>query len=297
MSTHIVFGQYGNWCDLVAGTIDRTAYRFVCADFATSDLADADAIVPLSLRDAALLRERHAHLAGKFLIPSACVIDLCDDKQQFNRALSATEFAGLIPPPGTDYPFIVKPRHGESGGGSFIVADSARAARHAAAIASPDYLCQTVIPGRTEYATHMLMAGGRLLYHSTNAYHMAGDYEVLGQHNRPVREQFGVDAGPATIERFTALLRALDYEGACCIDHKFHQGRVTILELNPRCGFSLFRDINAFLRAYLAALAGRRAECGAATSLSDLVAGYDAAAARLSLGHWLDTLPVGKEAL
>jgi hypothetical protein len=100
----------------------------------------------------------------------------------------------------------------------------------------------------------MLRVDGRTVYHSTNAYEMAGDFMVKGNAMQPIRELLGVDIDFGVIEGFSNLLDMIGFNGTCCIDYKIFDGRIRLLEVNPRVGFSLFRDINRFLYAYQNAL-------------------------------------------
>jgi predicted ATP-grasp superfamily ATP-dependent carboligase len=50
-------------------------------------------------------------------------------------------------------------------------------------------------------------------------------------------------------------LQAFDYSGTSCFNYKIADGRPKLFEINPRPGGSLRLDLNAYLDAYLAALA------------------------------------------
>ena len=47
---------------------------------------------------------------------------------------------------------------------------------------------------------------------------------------------------------FAAMLRAIGYQGLCCIDYKMRSGVPLILEVNPRIGGSLVPFFFSFLR-------------------------------------------------
>ena len=51
-------------------------------------------------------------------------------------------------------------------------------------------------------------------------------------------------------------MRDLDYTGTCCINYKLADGVPMLFEINPRFGATLCADINPYLDAYLASLAG-----------------------------------------
>lgn len=267
--TRIAFGRCGDWENLVATTLDPQRYSFRCVDFTTFDLSLADAAVPLTLDEAATLRRRFGNHHPKFILPEPDVAALCADKRHFNEAMLAREFRAMIPPlygaAERRWPYLLKRRDALSGNEIFVLRNAEDEARHAEKLRDDAYFCQKYVPGRVEYATHMLLTEGELRYHSTNLYEMAEEYSVKGSGLAPLRERIGAAVAPTILDALTALLRAIGFNGTCCVDYKLEDGEIRLLEVNPRCGFSLFRDINAYLEAYLAVLAeAAQAACGQA---------------------------------
>ncbi len=238
--------------------IDLAAYSYRFVDFEQANIFQANCAVPITFRDYENLRHYHAAYRRKYIIPLSEVVDLCRDKKAFNEAIRQTAFAALIPPMlqrhDVQFPFVLKKRISEAGLDVHMIKDATDAAHYAEQIASDDYICQKYVPGAVEYATHMLMAGGKLYYHSTNEYRMGQDFIVKGDAVRPQQEAFGIEADAAIIEQLAGILRAIGYEGTCCFDYKLADGQIQLLELNPRCGSSLFREINLYLAAYHEAL-------------------------------------------
>jgi hypothetical protein len=104
-------------------------------------------------------------------------------------------------------------------------------------------MLQEYIAGPTEYTTHAIVAGGRIVWHTTYEYRVpAGD---------PVRRPNGADAPRAAqlsakdiagLERFFSRT---GYDGAVNIDTKrTKSGRLAVMEINTRFGGSLFRQSN-----------------------------------------------------
>lgn len=257
MPLSVAFGLVGNWKSLALGVVDPVAYDIDCVDFESFDLTETDIAVPLTLSDASVLRDRHWAHRDKFLVPSVAVTALCHDKKMLNETLLSSRFGHLIPPiqekATRTPPYVLKRRDALSGQEIFIVRTPEEEATHGDRLLSDRYFCQTYVDGCIEYATHMLIADGALLYHSTNQYRMA-PHAVKGDHGRPLRETCGIEMATAVIAELTEVLRLIGFEGACCIDYKIESGQIRLLEINPRCGFSLFRDINRFLQAYSARL-------------------------------------------
>jgi len=254
----VAFGRVGDWENLVRGTIDQSEYAVDCVDFGEFDLALFDYAVPLTLQDSTVLRSRYGDRNPKYILPDVEAAALCADKKIFNETILKSVYGWIIPPMFHKavrvYPYVLKKRAQLSGVETFVVRNAADEASHAARLGSDEYFCQSYVSGKLEFATHMLLVDGCAVYHSTNAYEMAGDFMVKGNAIQPIRELIGIDIHPGVIEGFSNLLRMIGFNGICSIDYKIFDGRVRLLEVNPRVGFSLFRDINRFLYAYRNAL-------------------------------------------
>jgi predicted ATP-grasp superfamily ATP-dependent carboligase len=260
--TKIAFGRNGDWEGLVGSSIDPALYAFSCVNFDQFDLRTADYAVPLQVHDAVALRRQHGEEHEKYLIPDASVTALCADKLTFNRTILAGGFARMIPPiydtTKRDFPYVLKKRESYAGEGVFAVRNAEDERRYADYLNHDDFFCQAYVPGQTEYATHMLLVDGEVLYHSTNEYDMSDEFLVKGSARQPVREMLGTDMAGRVIGEMTDLLRSIGFNGACCLDYKIMEGGIQLMEVNPRVGFSLFRDINRYLGVYIGALEVRR---------------------------------------
>lgn len=251
----IAFGRCGDWENLVRGTIDSNEYAFECVDFSDFDLCLTDYAVPINLWDSVALRNRYGDQNKKYLIPAMHVMELCADKKVFNETILASDFAAVIPPIHRTemrvFPYFLKKRNELSGREIFAIRNLADERPHVARLNSDEYFCQTYVPGRIEYTTHMLITDGTVVYHSSNVYEMPEEFSVKGNDLAPVREKNDVHVGAGVIDTLAGLLRAIGFNGTCCVDYKIVDGRIRLLEVNPRCGFTLFRDINRYLRAYM----------------------------------------------
>jgi hypothetical protein len=254
----IAMGCFGDWDKHVVHFLNQDEYKPVFVDFTDFDLAAVDAAVPLTLQDAAALRYRHGERHAKYLIPDVAVTALCADKKRFAEWALAGPFAACIPPiypPGAEqFPCMLKRRRMLSGLGIVPIRDAAEARAHRAALNDKDHFCQAYVPGRFEYATHLLIDDDGAKYHSSNRYEMAGEFAVKGNQQRPIRDEFGVEIPERILKRLTEIAIALGFRGTCSIDYKILDGELHVLELNPRIGSSLFRDINAYLASYIAVL-------------------------------------------
>ena len=258
----IAFGRNGDWEGLVGRSIDHDLYAFTCVDFDRFDLRTADYAVPLQVHDAIALRRWYGDEHEKYIIPDIPVTDLCADKLNFNKTILAGDFARMIPPiydtTKRDFPYVLKKRESGAGEGVFVVRNEEDERRYADYLSHDDFFCQVYVPGQIEYATHMLLVDGELLYHSTNKYDMSDEFLVKGSARQPVREMLGTDMAGRLIGEMTELLCSIGFNGTCCLDYKIVEGGIQLMEVNPRVGFSLFRDINRYLGVYIEALEGRQ---------------------------------------
>ncbi|HVE22724.1 MAG TPA: ATP-grasp domain-containing protein [Acidocella sp.] len=254
----IAFGRNGAWESLVAGSIDAASYSFSCVDFDRFDLETVDYAIPLQVHDAMALRRRYGEAHGKYIIADPDITALCADKLDFNKAILASDFAYMIPEiyetTKRDFPYVLKRRDGGSGEEIFVVRTEEDERRHETHLSRDSFFCQVYVPGQVEYATHMLLVNGEVLYHSTNKYVMSDEFLVKGTARQPEREMLGAAMDGHVILALTELLRSVGFNGTCCLDYKILDGRIQLMEVNPRVGFSLFRDINRYLEAYIGAL-------------------------------------------
>jgi carbamoylphosphate synthase large subunit len=216
-------------------------------------MGDFDVVVPLQIEHYAPLARFPEWRGRKFIVPSAEVVALCDDKLRLNDFFVAAGFGDFVPARrdyGAPYPYVRKRRHGCYGLHCRIVndADDERDLHPGDAA----WFAQAFVPGDIEYATHILRVGGRIRYVSTFTYTMAAAGLVKGALHAPVSTAF--TPGCAHLDLFSAVLARLGFEGTACIDYRVVAGRPVLFEINPRFGGSLCADVTAYVDAYLAAL-------------------------------------------
>jgi hypothetical protein len=246
------FGHCGGWAENIRPNLDaRYAPSFV--DLAEAHLEDFDAVIPMQIEHYGPLA-RHPELRGhKFFHPSPEVVGLCHDKLTLTRFLIAEGFSSFVPrlrSSGAPYPYVWKRRRGFWGAHCHIVKGPQD--ERTLDLSDGASFAQALVPGRVEFATHVLRAGGQVRYVSTFAYQMAGPSLVLGEHQKPLLTRF--IRGSAHLDLFSEILVRLAYEGTVCFDYKVADGQPLLFEINPRYGGSLSADVTAYLDAYVGAL-------------------------------------------
>lgn len=255
---HILFGPKQDWAADIAEHLDRDAFTCRFAGLGASGFAAFDAVVPLRHLDYADLRAQRHWAGRRFLAPPERLIRLCHDKLALNRFLLGTRHAPLVPrilgPDEMPYPCILKRREDFWGQNSHLIRGPEDARRLGTLLEDPAYFRQAYVPGAEERATHILARDGNVLFRRTVVAEVEPGPYVMGRQAPPRQRRFAEDAaGDAALD---TLIATLGYTGTCCIDYKIEDGEVRLFEINPRFGWSLQLDINAYLRAYLAALDG-----------------------------------------
>jgi len=89
-------------------------------------------------------------------------------------------------------------------------------AAHLARITDTEYFCQEFVPGSTEFATHILFSGGKIVKALNIKYRFPIDTPIKGQD----AVNLMVICRCPYLDLFARVLRAIDYEGLCCVNYK-----------------------------------------------------------------------------
>ena len=255
----ILFSQHYGWESATRSSFAGMAHKLHFAPLAKTDLSRFDLIVPLSLGDARYLRSQPSHIQAHMVpMPDEACTMLCHDKPRLNEVLMAAGFGAYVPPMGNDLapPFVCKPVHGENSDHCLMVPDYAAILRLGSKLDLPGQFRQAAVRGCVEYATHFLMKDGRLDRELTVAYHH--DEALYIKHtSSPARSVRVVGNCPDT-KTLAAMLRTIDYNGMGCANFKMVQGRLQLIEINPRIGGSLMEYFATFLRSLPQAQPTRR---------------------------------------
>jgi predicted ATP-grasp superfamily ATP-dependent carboligase len=108
----------------------------------------------------------------------------------------------------------------------------------------PAFYRQKIIPGRFEFATHILFANDRVVKALNIMYEFESEYSIKGQDP----DLYKVIHRCGYLDLFADVLRSIDFQGLCCVNYKVMRGRPYILEINPRFGGSLSPYFFSFIR-------------------------------------------------
>lgn len=234
------------WNGEMMRTLKYTKHRVTFGEIRAFKGEAFDIVVPLSIEDTLFLADnRGAFPNNRFPVTERKVVELLDDKTAFNDFLIKEGFHEWIPAVGVDTPpFILKRKTGAYGNGCHYVDTDTALKKFGDELGSADYFTQSMVPGRHEYATHVLVKDGRILDHLCIEYSFDHEFPIKGQDParciRIVRERH--------LEKWQRLLSLIGYSGLCCVNYKYKDGVPLLFEINPRFGGSLAIFFFAFLK-------------------------------------------------
>ncbi len=252
--TSVLFSRKDDWNQLIGESL--IGYVPFCYDFASVNVNRYSVLFPLTVHDSMEFNRHHRHLHGvSALVPTTDVIELCKDKLTLMQRLDEYGFGEHLPAYNQtfDFPYVLKRRHSAFGKGTNIIASPSDEEEHASDMAAETHMTQEHIPGTEEFATHAIMAHGRIVFSRTVKYFFPPGLYVKGSQCFASRRE--------TFERtpfldiFEAMLRSLNYEGICCLDYKVIDNKPKLMEINPRFGATMTLFINEALQAYEEAIA------------------------------------------
>lgn len=192
------------------------------------------------------------------LLPPPEAMRVFADKGRFARYAAEQGLDAFVPatyasPDAARFPAVLKRCDLNAGNGVVVVASADELASRLteAPWAGHAVLLQDCIEATVEYVAHLVRAGGRIVWSRAYAYPLAHARVVRGPVEGVAIEPAHLSAADlAVFERFLAPLA---YQGPANIDFRRRaDGRLAILEINPRLGGSLMRpEFSADLEAVL----------------------------------------------
>ena len=207
-------------------------------EFSKSDFSKYDLVVPLVVKDLLICIERKNELINQIIpIPSLESFNICNNKLEFNNILKANGLSDFIPKIGKEikYPYILKKETGEYGATTFVINNAEDESKHSEMLVDGLHFKQELIQGNKEYASHIVFKNGQIESHIRVCYTYDREHYVQGK----LIYVSKAICKPKFDAEFTKVLKAINYEGLCCIDYKVKNDQPKIFEINPRFGGSL----------------------------------------------------------
>ena len=183
------------------------------------------------------------------LVPDPASVAVLSDKLAFARYVAAAGLDAFAPKTldiaAPRFPAVLKRTDLNAGNGIAIVNSQQELAAH---LAQPLWsghpvLLQEFIGAHTDYVVHLVAVAGRLVWHRSYAYDLGSSRTIRGSAVRVETRPVKFSASDiAILERF---LLPLGFDGPASVDFRRRSdGRLAILEINPRLGGSLMRPEN-----------------------------------------------------
>lgn len=246
----ILFSGKPDWFDAIKTGFRHLPHQVESGSITEDSFRSYDIVVPLSLATLEDARHRSPLQKNALPLPSEESVRLCDDKYEFNQALVKVGFGRYIPKvaqgAGLATPYILKKRVGTWGKECYIIRNREDEVAHSDRITDPDYFCQELVPGSSEFATHILFIDGRIVKALNIKYQFAIDTPIKGQNVERLR---AIHRCPY-LDLFARILQAIQFNGLCCVNYKVSDGQPFLLEINPRFGGSLAPYFFSFVRYF-----------------------------------------------
>jgi predicted ATP-grasp superfamily ATP-dependent carboligase len=244
----ILFSGNSQWIDDIKSGFRRLPHQVDFGLITADSFQRYDVVVPLSLAALAEARRLSPLPKNALPLPAEESVHLCDDKYEFSQTLIKAGFGTYIPKVAQGLaltpPYILKKRIGSWGKECYIIRNCDDQKAQHGRITDPEYYCQELVPGPTEFATHILFVDGRVVKALNIKYEFATDTPIKGQSAALFQ---AVHRCPY-LDLFARILRTIQFEGLCCVNYKVAKSQPFLLEINPRFGGSLAPYFFSFIR-------------------------------------------------
>ena len=234
----ILFSNKEDWKSFIKKGFQFTSHKIYFSELSSENFQDYDLVVPLTISDLKYLNDKGNLIKHNPIpIPSIQTIQLCDDKYLFNESLIDMGFGDFVPKMGITraYPYIVKKRIDAWGENSHIISDEQQEGEVAEILNHPEYFTQELVPGPTEYATHIFFKNQKVVCSINIKYVFEKGTPIKGK-DKVIYEKI---CHCPYLDLFSSMLMAIGFEGICCFNYKVYDDRPFIIEINPRFGGSL----------------------------------------------------------
>src|SRR6202050_4579987 len=246
-SLRILFSGKPDWSEDIKKGFRGSGHILEFGPLSAQGFGAFDLVMPLEI-SGLIAAQQCPQLLSKnpIPIPHEESILLCDDKYKFNQALIQRGFGSNIPTMGANlpHPYILKKRISDWGKDCQMIRAAGEEVLVLDRLNDPAFYRQEIIPGRFEFATHILFANDRVVKALNIMYEFESEYSIKGQ----VPDLYKVIHRCGHLDLFADVLRSIDFQGLCCVNYKVMRGRPYILEINPRFGGSLAPYFFSFIR-------------------------------------------------
>jgi len=232
------------WKEELKKGFRNSRHKVFFGEITSENSKEYELIVPLKIHELINPEIRKLLINNPIPIPTIESVLLCDDKFQFNKTLISKGFGEFIPNMGgaLTYPYILKKKIDQWGQNTHIIYGSHEEEKFSEILNSPEYFCQEIITGKSEYATHIVIENKKIVHSLNIKYIFKSDLSIKGKDKSAV-----IICTCPYLDIFTSILISIGFEGICCINYKVRNKTPYIIEINPRFGGSLCPYFSLFV--------------------------------------------------
>jgi hypothetical protein len=243
----ILFSEKEWWDKLISKGPYAGRYNVTFSKFDVESIDKYDLIVPFTIPDLEFCIANKDKMPNNPIpFPSLESFNICNDKSQFEFFMLQNGFSNYLPSSSAEikFPFILKKSQDEGGVNTFIINSNSDLEAFKDQLNDPNYIKQSVIEGKNEYATHILIKDGKITNAITIVYKFDQAVYVKGKEKYICRHI----CQNKHLEIFENILQKMGFNGLCCVNYKEKDGLPIVLEINPRFGGSLCEYFYPFLQ-------------------------------------------------
>jgi len=244
---NILFSVMPAWEKYIRRGFKGSGHRLEFNTFTEETIKGRDLVVGLNIADLTFLSERQQLIKNNPIpIPSLEALRICNNKALFYQIMEEKGFGEYIPRVSNDlpYPYILKKSISLFGEDCFVISDKETEDKYRDLIGAPGFICQEIIEGTSEFANHIIFKNGKIFSALGIKYFHDTTHAVNGK-MPPIYRRL---CRCTYLDIFAEILKAVEFEGLCCIDYKVKDGHPYVFEINPRFGGSLSSYFFSFAR-------------------------------------------------
>jgi carbamoylphosphate synthase large subunit len=244
---NILYSEKEWWDQLLQKGPLASRFNMTFSKLENCNFYNYDVVVPLTISDLEICIDRKKQMANSVIpVPSHESFAICNDKRLFNDFMLSHNFSDYVPGElmVEQFPFMLKKIMDEGGENTFVVKNMHDMEKYKEQYDSLDYFTQNIIPGKKEYATHILIKDGKIVNALTIVYLFKTNSYVKGKDHYICR----MVTRNKHLDLFENILESMQYNGLCCVNYKEQNGVPKIFEINPRFGGSLCEFFYPFIR-------------------------------------------------
>ncbi|HEY1047010.1 MAG TPA: hypothetical protein VGF79_11265 [Bacteroidia bacterium] len=244
----VVFTKKFEWDEILIKHLKASGIQVQFEDIENIDYNE-QLVVPLTINDLKIYsRNKDKFKRNMVPVPSDSAFEICHNKGLFNEFMVNNGFGNLVPshklPDLGKFPYVLKKKMDEGGVETYMVSNQNDLNLLGSKIFDPSYQVEEFLPGRREYATHVLFKDGKIVSAVNICYLFETGSYVKGKDKYICKY---ITTNPH-LKQFSEVLNTMGYEGICCFNYKEIKGVPKIFEINPRFGGSLTEYFIRFLR-------------------------------------------------